>query len=208
MKLIDYKKVILSNGLPVYIGVSPESASFEVSMHINSGSRDETSTTNGVSHFLEHMMFRGTTLYPNSLQLASAMENLGGESNAVTSVESTVYWIRGATKRLDQAIALFAEFMLNPNYADIETERSIILQELQNDYNEDGELIDTETLAMQALFPNHPLGLPIIGNESTIKSISIAQLEEKRSQYYTPKTSALTLISPLAVERVVPLLER
>lgn len=207
MKLKNLTRATLRNGLPAFVGESPESASFEIAMHIDTGSRDETHESNGVSHFLEHMMFRGSRTYPDSIRLAQTMEGFGGETNAMTTVESTVYWLRGAVRRLDHAVHAFSEFFLHPNFADLETERNIILQELQGDYNEDGELIDAESLAMEGLFGEHPMGLPIIGREEVIKRIGEADLRAKRADFYIPSRCAVSVISSLPAEKVVPLLE-
>jgi predicted Zn-dependent peptidase len=208
MKLLALERVMLPNGLSLYLGQSPESTSFEIAVHIDSGSRDENSENNGVSHFLEHMMFRGNRNWPNSILLAQTLENFGGETNAMTTVESTVYWLRGATRRMETAIGAFADFFFHPNFADLETERNIILQELQGDYNEDGDLIDAESLAMNGLFADHPLGLPIIGTQEVIKKMSVAQLEEKRALFYTPQRCAVSLVSSFSPERVRPWLEK
>jgi predicted Zn-dependent peptidase len=194
--------VTLSNGLRFIHAKSYEAASFELSVHIDTGSRDETNHTNGVSHFLEHMMFRGSERLPNSVALAAAMESFGGEANAMTSVENTVYWLKGSARRLEEAFNIFSEFFLRPNFADLETERDIILQELANDYNEAGDNIDCETLAMGSMFPGHPLGLPIIGTEEIIQRLTLADLQQKHSEYYTPKNCILTLVSPYPTEQV------
>ena len=199
--------VTLSNGLRFVHCRNPESSAFELSLHIDTGSRDETPENNGVSHFLEHMMFRGSKKYPDSVALAAAMESFGGEANAMTSVESTVYWLKGSTSRLEQAFALFSEFMLHPNYADLETERGIILQELANDYNEAGDNIDCETLSMGSMFPQHPLGLPIIGTEESIARLTVEDLKTKHSQYYQPATCILSLVSSLPFEHAKKLAE-
>lgn len=199
--------VTLSNGLRFIHAKSSEMASFELSVHIDTGSRDENANTNGVSHFLEHMMFRGSERLPNSVTLAAAMESFGGEANAMTSVESTVYWLKGSTRRLEEAFDIFSEFFLRPNFADLETERDIILQELANDYNEAGDNIDCETLAMGSMFPGHPLGLPIIGTEESIQRLTIAELKQKHGEYYTPKSCILTLVSPLPTEQVTQFAE-
>jgi predicted Zn-dependent peptidase len=208
MKLISLTKTRLANGLPVYLGLTPESASFEITMHIDTGSRDEAPERNGESHFLEHMMFRGSRSYPDSIKLAHALEAFGGENNAMTSVESTVYWLRGAARAYDRATDAFAEFFLHPNFADLETERSIILQELQGDYNEDGDLVDPESLAMEGLFGDHPLGMPIIGREEVIKRLGEADLRAKRARFYTPSHCALSVVSSLPPEKLIPVVER
>jgi len=208
MKLKSLKRAVLSNGLAVYVGTSPETASFELAMHIDTGSRDETVETSGVSHFLEHMMFRGSRRYPDSVLLAQTLEAFGGENNAMTTVESTVYWLRGAAARLADASLAFAEFFLHPNFADLETERNIILQELQNDYNEEGDCIDTESLGMEALFGDHPLGLPIIGREAVIRKLTQADLQAKRARHYVPARCAVSIISSLPEDAVLSMMER
>ena len=208
MSRFDLSEHKFSNGLTLLYCRIPESAGFEIAMNIDTGSRDETPETNGVSHFLEHMMFRGSKLYPNSIALARMLEDFGGESNAMTSVESTVYWLRGATRKINDAIAVFADFFLNPNFADLETERSIILQEFANDFNEDGENIDSETLAMQALFGDHPLGLPIIGTENVLQKLSIADLTQKQKRFYVPQNCVLTVTSSLPAEKVLQRIEQ
>ena len=190
--------VTLSNGLRFIHCQSLNAASFELSMHIDTGSRDETNDNNGVSHFLEHMMFRGSQNLPNSVALAAAMESFGGEANAMTSIENTVYWLKGSARRVDAAFDIFAEFFFRPNYADLEIERDIILQELANDYNEAGDNIDCETLSMSSMFPNHPLGLPIIGTEESIQRLTVEELKAKHALYYRPERCILSLVSPLS----------
>lgn len=202
-ELAKLNSCTLPNGLRFIHSQSTETASFEFSMHIDTGSRDENPENNGVSHFLEHMMFRGSKNFPNSILLASAMESFGGEANAMTSVENTVYWLKGSTKRIDQAAEIFAEFFLNPNFADFETERDIILQELASDYNEAGDNIDCETLSMGGMFPNHALGLPIIGTEATVEKLCINDLKAKHSTHYRPERCILSLVSPCSFEQAV-----
>ncbi|MEY3902965.1 MAG: hypothetical protein RL189_2271 [Pseudomonadota bacterium] len=197
----------LSNGLRFLYCKNPDTAAFELSVHIDTGSRDESSENNGVSHFLEHMMFRGSRRFPDSVSLAGAMESLGGEANAMTSIENTVYWLKGSNSRIAQAFDLFSEFFLHPNYADLETERGIILQELASDYNEAGDNIDCETLAMGSMFPQHSLGLPIIGTEDTISRLSLEDLRTKHSQHYQPDRCILSLVSSLPSEEVARLAE-
>lgn len=198
----------LSNGLRFLYCRNQSSAAFELSVHIDTGSRDETAENSGVSHFLEHMMFRGSKRFPNSVALAGAMESFGGEANAMTSIENTVYWLKGSNSRLEKAFDLFAEFFLHPNYADLETERGIILQELANDYNEAGDNIDCETLAMGSMFPQHSLGLPIIGTEESITRLTVEDLKTKHSQHYQPSQCILSLVSSLPFEDVVRMAER
>ncbi len=198
----------LNNGLKVLHTQVKNTAGFEIALHIDTGSRDETPETNGISHFLEHMMFRGTERFPTSIDLACALEECGGEANAMTTNESTVYWLKGAAAKMDTAIDVFGDFALNTNYANLETERSIILQELAGDYNENGDNIDIETLGMQALFQDHPLGFPIIGTEENLKRIGTAELIAKKNLFYRPSNCILTIVSPQSLEDILPNLNR
>ncbi|APJ05006.1 M16 family metallopeptidase [Silvanigrella aquatica] len=208
MHHFSISKHILKNGLPVLYCHTPQSVVFELSIHINTGARDETEENNGVSHFLEHMMFRGTKKYPNSIYLSRAMESFGSETNAMTGIENTTYWLKGDSEKTIEAIECFSDFFLNPNYADLEIERSVILQEMASDFNESGDSIDTESLAMSSLFFDHPLGNPIIGNEEIIKKLSINDLSQKRRDFYTPERCAITIHSALSEREVIAAIEK
>lgn len=201
------KKHILKNGLAVFYCHAPDLVAFEISMHINTGSRDETVKNNGVSHFLEHMMFRGSRNHSNSLKLSQALERFGGETNAMTGVEQTSYWLKGDSEKTEQAIEAFADFFLYPNYADLDIERNVILQEMASDFNEEGLSIDTESLAMSSLFGDHPLGLSIIGTHDSVKSLSRVDLEEKRRDFYSPKRCALTIHTGLDEDKTLKCIE-
>ena len=189
----NIETIVLSNGLTIIYCCTPETIAFELSIHINTGSRDESENNNGVSHFLEHMLFRGSQQYPNSVTLAKNMEKFGGEANAMTTIEHTTYWLKGHSEKIVEAIEVFSEFFLNPNYADLEIERKVILQEAASDYNEEETCIDTESLGMECLFPNSGLGLPIVGRFESIKNISILNLKDKHRMFYFPKNCVLTI---------------
>jgi predicted Zn-dependent peptidase len=208
MKHVSVKKYKLANGMSFFYCHTPESSAFEISININTGARDELSTDQGESHFLEHMMFRGSKNYPNSIILAKEMEKFGGEINAMTGMEHTNYWMKGDTEKIKDAIACFAEFFFHPNFADFEIERNIILQEMASDYNDDGKCIDIEALSMSTMFKFHPLGNFIIGNDESINKINVDKLNKKRGYFYIPKRSILTLHSHLSEEEALKLIEK
>ncbi len=207
MRSFSISKHILKNGLNVLYCHTPDTVAFELSIHINTGARDEIEENNGVSHFLEHMMFRGSKMYPNSISLSRAMESFGGETNAMTGIEHTTYWLKGDAEKTIEAIECFSDFFLHPNFKDIEIERSVILQEMASDFNESGDSIDTESLSMSTLFANHPLGNPIIGNEENIKKISEKELVEKRRDFYTQSRCIITIHTAFPENKVVQALE-
>lgn len=197
-KITGYQleNAVLPNGLTVLYCTTPETVSFEINMCVNTGSRDEDAETNGVSHFLEHMMFRGCSTYPNSVLLAKNMEQFGGESNAMTTIEQTTYWLKGHSEALQQAVTVFRDFFLFPNFADIEVERRVIEQEVFSDYNDAGTCVDTESLGMGTLFPKDGLGFPIIGRLETIQKMSVENLKQKHERYYQPRNCVLTIYAP------------
>jgi predicted Zn-dependent peptidase len=193
MDQFKIKKTILRNGLTVLYCHTPRSVCFEMTMHINTGSRDEIKSQSGVSHFLEHMMFRGSQKYSDSKILAFAMEGFGGETNAMTGIENTNYWMKGNSEKILSAIECFAEFFLRPNYASLDIERDVVLQEMASDFNEEGLSVDTESLAMSTLFSDHSLGNPIIGTEEAVRNIGKEELEEKRRIFYHPLNCVLAI---------------
>jgi predicted Zn-dependent peptidase len=186
-------ETVLSNGLRVLVSKNESSYAFDLAYHIDSGSRDETISTNGVSHLLEHMLFRGTKRFPNSILLAQELESYGGECNAMTTQENTVYWLRGSNLKLRSALTNFSEFLSTPNFADFETEKKIVLQELENDYNENQELIDPESLSAKAFFGEHGLGLPIVGTRDSIAGLNEEHLLCKLREFYHPRNATLTI---------------
>jgi predicted Zn-dependent peptidase len=197
----------LQNGLRVLHAKNVNSGAFTLSMHIQAGSRDESFEDSGISHFLEHMLFRGTKRFPTSVGLATALEHLGGDNNGYTDHETTAYWLRGRASRFTDGLDVFSEFFFNPNFADIEIERQILLQELAGDYNESGHCVDTFTLATQALYGKHPLGKPIIGFRENLLNISVERLQRWRSLYYRPENCIFVVSSPADFEHDLKHLE-
>lgn len=205
MQLKNLIDVSLANGLRVVCAQISETAGVELAMHVNSGSRDENNFNNGVSHLLEHMMFRGSQKYPDSLLLAEALERFGGECNAMTSAETTVYWLRASARKCEAAVASFAEFFLNPLFCEFDLERSVVLQEMASDYDDKGKLVDIESLGMQALFEEHPLALPIIGTKPVVSSLTLEDLHSRRAQAYRPEKCLLVLTGPQSTDELYKL---
>lgn len=157
-----------------------------VGVMIRAGTRLEMPAIAGVSHFLEHMMFRGSRRYPQFTQLAEAFEWLGGEWNAATAHEHTEYWYSGIRSTAPEVIDLFAEFLDHPQFADIEIERSIISRELDGELNDHGHSLDLDHHVATLIWPNTPLSLPILGTHETLANITVDTLRTFRDRYYTP----------------------
>jgi predicted Zn-dependent peptidase len=149
---IRHFKDVLANGLTVVTIEMPHIHTVEVGMFIRSGLRFETPANNGISHFLEHMMFRGNRRYPDSVSLNREFEKIGRDLRASTLTEYTFYGFGPHVSRLERGIDLFAEFFSDPVFSGLELERQVILEEHLDEINESGENIDINNHACKLLY--------------------------------------------------------
>ena len=170
---LRYFKDVMANGLTVVTVEMPHIHTMEVSMFVRAGLRFENEKNNGISHFLEHMMFRGNRKYPDSISLNMEFENIGRDLRASTLGEYTQYGFSPHVSQLDKGIELFAEFFYSPTFPEIELERGIILEEYYEELNEDGVNVDINNQACKLLYPGTPISWPTIGTEETIKAINV-----------------------------------
>ena len=138
------------------------------------GGRCEVAELSGISHFLEHMIFRGTAEYATSLDLERAFEAIGGSVNASTDAETTCFHSRIHPDYLARGVALFASMLRRPKFNEIDTERRIILEEAREDFNEDGVQVNHDNLMVGLLWPEHPLGKSLIGSPETLQGIDLS----------------------------------
>ena len=173
----------LPNGLTVLAVPMPQLASASVAIFIRAGSRDERAAQAGVSHFLEHMAFKGTaTRTVQAINLAA--ESLGADMNAYTDKDATCYYLEGLGQHTPQMLELLADIVLASTFPpdEIEREREVILQEC-TEYDEDPQQL-SYTLLDQALWGEHPMGRPIIGMPDTIAGIGRADLVGHVQEHY------------------------
>lgn len=189
-----WTRVVLPSGLTVIHVPEQGDERFYLGVTIRAGSRLETKTDAGVSHFLEHMMFRGSRSYPNYLELARAFESLGGHWNAATGHEMTEYWYSGIRQTSRATVPLFADFLQYPLFSDIETERAVILRELDGETNDHGHSTDLDQHIFSLLWPKTSLALPILGTRDTIAGFSEADLSLWRQRWYTPANMVVCAI--------------
>ena len=181
----------LANGLTVVAVEMPHIHTIEVAMFVRAGLRFENEKNNGISHFLEHMMFRGNRKYPDSISLNLEFEKIGRDLRASTLSEYTYYGFSPHYDQLERGMELFAEFFTDPTFPQIELERGIILEEYLEDLNAEGENIDINNVACDLMYPGNPLALPTIGTEQSIKSIDASMLQDYFEQFYCPSNMVL-----------------
>lgn len=200
------KETLLPNGLRIVAIDLPDFHSITSFIVLKSGSRYETDKTNGLAHFFEHMAFKGTRRFPDTLALARAIEGIGGYFNAWTANDHTVYWNAVPAGRWQRGLEIALELAFYPTIRaeDLERERGVIIEEIRRIQDDPASLVDD--LLGEALFPNHPLGWSIAGKESNIRELPVEAFREYHTKHYTPNRAALVVVGPVAdldIEREV-----
>lgn len=158
------------------------------------GARHEPADKPGISHFMEHMMFRGSRRYPSFQKLAAAFEKLGGEWNAETGYEHTEFWYNGHRSNWKKTIDIFADFLCAPVFMDIESERKLIKRELQREINEHGLSTDLDYYHQKQCWPGSHLDRSILGTHESIRSIRRADLLAFHAEWYTPENMVVCTV--------------
>jgi predicted Zn-dependent peptidase len=132
-----YRKTVLANGLRILTENMPHTRSVSICVFIGVGSRYETDTRAGISHFVEHMLFRGTDKRPTSHAISEAIEGVGGMLNGGTDRESTVYWCKVPQAHFEMALDVLSDILLHSRFVaeDIEKERQVIIEEINMSYD-------------------------------------------------------------------------
>jgi predicted Zn-dependent peptidase len=198
--MIKSSKRTLTNGLRVVAVEMPHLHSAEIAFYIKVGGRNDPTGKAGLSHFLEHMLFRGTAEHATSLELETAFEAIGGSVNAATDEESTCYFSRVRPEHVPQGIELFSSMLLRPTLPGLEVEKRIIFEEALEDINENGAEINTHNLASRLLWPDHPLGSPTIGYLDTIENFTRDDLEHHLARFYTPANTVAVIAGDFRAE--------
>lgn len=191
MKL-DTQITRLENGLRVVTMRRPNTESVAMGVWVGVGARHETAEINGISHFIEHLLFKGTTTR-TAREISEAIEGRGGYFNAFTQEESTCYYARVASEHSDHVFEILADMYLHPRFAsdDIEKERSVILEEIAM-YNDQPAHVAEELLG-RLLWPGHPLGRPLAGTEKIVRGITRDDIVAFKSRRYRPDNTLVLL---------------
>ncbi len=166
------KETKLNNGLKVITIPMEGTKTITILVMFNTGSKYENRQNNGISHFLEHMFFKGTDKRPDYLVLSNELDSLGCQYNAFTAKEYTGYWIKVDAKKVEKAIDIISDMLINSKFeeAEIERERGVIIEEI-NMYHEDPKMY-IEDLFEECLYGDQPAGWEIIGPKENIKNFS------------------------------------
>lgn len=197
MSKLDIQKTRLDNGLTIIKVHLPSFHTVTNFLVIRSGSRYETPQINGIAHFLEHMVFKGTKSFNNTRAIAEAIEGVGGYFNAWTSNDHTAYWNTVPQSQWQRGIQVAGELAFMPMLpeADLERERGVIIEEIRRMNDDPAHLVDD--MLGQVLFPDHPLGYSVIGTEEIIRSVTIDDFRAYHQQHYAPSQAAFVVVGNL-----------
>lgn len=193
-----YSRFTLASGLKVLMIPQNSTDSLTLLVLTKVGSRYEHAKNNGVSHFIEHLMFKGTSRRPSCLDLSKELDSIGAEYNAYTGKDHTGYYIKASKKHLDLALDMLSDILFNSKFpeAEIARERGVILEEI-NMY-EDNPLLDSESLLEKLVFGSqHALGRMITGPKEVIKGITRSEIISYRDQFYGLNNMVLALAGNL-----------
>jgi predicted Zn-dependent peptidase len=202
--LFSRHKEVLDNGLTVVTVELPHLHSASVVMYARTGSRYEDERDNGLSHFLEHMLFRGTARLPDAYALNHAIEALGGTLYAETGRDYSLYQISLHPETLDDGIRLFGEIFAAPAFSDLEVERRIVLEEMLEDHDDDGRLINIDDIARLTVWPDHPLGYRITGPYENVERFTQADMRRLFARNYGARNMVLAVSGAVARDAVMP----
>lgn len=199
-------KGVLGNGIVVVTERMPHVKSVSLGVWLQVGSREEKKERAGISHFIEHLLFKGTERR-SAEDIAKAIDAVGGTLDAFTSRESTCFYAKVLGEHLDLAVDLLADILLHSRLdpADLEKERQVILQEIKMVEDAPDDLV--HDLFAQTIWGDHPLGRPVLGSQETLGQISHQDVLDHLRDYYRPDRVIVAAAGDMHHERLLDLLE-
>lgn len=203
-----YRRSVLPNGLRVLTATMPATRSVSVAFYIGAGSRYEEDAEAGISHYLEHMFFKGTERRQTAQEVSETIERVGGYMNGSTDREVTVYWVRVARPHFALALDLMADMLQYSKFdhEEIEKERQVILEELHTVNDVPGQR--AFLLADAALWPDQPLGRDVAGTPDSVNAIQRDMLLAYQRQQYDPANTVLSVAGQVSHEEVLEMADR
>ena len=205
---MEHHRIVLDNGLRVVSTFLPHTMSASVSIFVGAGSRYEEERLAGVSHFVEHMLFKGTTKRPTPKEISEAIEGIGGVLNAATDKEITVYWAKVPVQHFDLAMDVLSDNLLNSRFdpADVEREREVIMEELNMVYDSPSDLVNL--MIDEVVWPEQPLGRDTGGTRDSVAGLSRDDLLGFMDRHYGPTNAVVAVAGRVTPEEVLRTTEK
>ena len=202
-----YNKAVLDNGLRVITQIMPYSASVCLAVLVGTGSCYESEKEAGISHFVEHLYFKGTERRPTSKEISQDIEGVGGVINGSTDKELTVFWCKVASSHFPIALDVLCDLLLHSRFdsKDIEQERKIIVEEINMNLDIPQQRVNM--LIDELLWPEQPLGREVAGDKETVASITREQLLDCVARRYLPNNVVLSIAGGIKHEEAMAQIE-
>lgn len=202
----EYGKSLLPDGIRVVTERIPHVRSVAVGIWVDTGSRNEPEGRSGVSHLIEHLVFKGTVTR-TAEEIARAVDSVGGQMDAFTAKEQTCFYVSVLDEHLPLAVDLLSDILLNPLFGaeEIEREKSVVLQEIKMVEDTPDDLI--HDLFAERIWPAHPLGRPILGNRETVQGFSRETILAHFREEYCPEKIIIAAAGNADHRQVVELFE-
>ncbi|NOK20055.1 M16 family metallopeptidase [Corallococcus carmarthensis] len=207
MSFTPYRDV-LPSGLRVVTVETPHLHTALLAVYVRTGSRHETVENNGVSHYLEHLFFRGSEGWPDTVKMNAAVEEVGGNLNGATTRDHGYYYTPLHPAHLRVGLDVIGDMLTRPRLTDMEVERQIILEEMLDEVDDKGRDIDLDNLSKRLLFPGHPLSLKIAGTRESVKALTHAQVLEHFARHYVAGNLVVSAAGRVKHSEVLELAER
>ena len=202
-----HQRTVLDNGLRVLTTSMPHTYSVTVAVFVGAGSRYESDKIAGATHFLEHLLFKGTKAWPSARDISEAIEGGGGGMNASTDREMTVYWCKVSKPHFRRSLEVLKDMVINPllDREEMEKERQIILEELRMSYDYPSNRVDL--LIDEMLWPDQPMGRDVGGTKESVGRITREDLVDMMRHQYTPDNVVVSVAGNLSHQEVVEALD-
>lgn len=203
-----FRVTTLGNGLRVVVAPQPQLHRAHVALYVRVGSRFETPATNGLSHFLEHMLYRGTPTLKTAHDVNHAFESLGGYLYAATQTDFGVFSVTAPAESVAETSRLFGDVLAQPTFNDIEIEKAIVCEEILEDLDDEGRQVDADNLSRSLIYPTHPLGYTITGDEKRVRSFDLPMLRTHHARHYNAANSVLAFSGAVDAGEALELAEK
>lgn len=198
----------LANGLTVVLCPRAHLSQTYTSLFFGVGSRHETARTNGISHMLEHMLFRGTASYADATALNAAAEGFGGFLEGATYRDHMIFATVSHPSSVGDSVRILGELAQTPRYRAMEVERGILREEILETLDADGRVVDLDNISHAAVFGKHGLALPIEGTLANLERFGRQDLELHRQRHLAARNAVVAVAGPFDVDKVQRDVER
>ena len=199
---MQIQQTTLENGLRIITSERPQTETVSLGIWVNTGAAYETEDINGISHFIEHMVFKGTKKR-NSLQISEEIENVGGQNNAYTSREFTAFYAKMLKNDVELALDVIADFIMSPLFPEDEMvkEKEVVVQEIKQTFDTPDDIIFD--YFQEKAFPNQPLGRAILGSAQKVRSFSADIMHKYMQSNYAAENTVVVAVGNLKHETFV-----